>query len=68
VVNVLPHLADGMVRVAREAPEDPILFLVNFLRERGVRLEEDTKASALEKFKDALSLAEEMDREILSRN
>ena len=34
-ISVLPHLAKGMIKIARESPDDPIKFLANFLKEMG---------------------------------
>eukprot|EP01041_Mallomonas_annulata_P000289 gene289-523_t len=64
VVNVLPFVSEGMIRIAREKPEDPIGFLAEFLRTHGVQAEEEASSQALAKFTQALSLAEQIDREI----
>eukprot|EP00607_Mallomonas_marina_P008866 CAMPEP_0182424328 /NCGR_PEP_ID=MMETSP1167-20130531/10529_1 /TAXON_ID=2988 /ORGANISM="Mallomonas Sp, Strain CCMP3275" /LENGTH=801 /DNA_ID=CAMNT_0024604061 /DNA_START=446 /DNA_END=2851 /DNA_ORIENTATION=- len=63
VNNVLPHIAEAMIIIAKDKPEDPIGFLANFLSTRGEQLEKDACAQALEKFQEALSLAEELDRD-----
>lgn len=62
--NVLPHIADGMIRVARDRPDDPIAVMIQFLHQRATKVEEDARSSALSKFNEALSLAEQIDREL----
>ena len=63
-MNVLSHVAEAMVKITRERPEDPIGFFASFLDERGVFLEQEATTNALEKFNNALKMAEETDREL----
>ena len=68
VANVLPYVAEGMVRIKRERPQDPIAYLADFLLSKGKSVEQDTIDKALAKFKEDLLLAEEMDRELAQRS
>lgn len=58
VLNVLPKVAEGMVRIAREKPDDPIDFLQRFLREAGAKAESDAVSDAKNEFYRLLAEAE----------
>ena len=57
-MNVLPYLAKGMVRVAREQPEDPIAFLADLLMQQASETQALSEASAFSKFSQLLEEAE----------
>jgi len=67
VANVLPHLAEAMVHVARTKPIDPIAYVSEFLIERGGKVEKDRVSAAFTKFTEALALAEELDLEFAQK-
>jgi len=55
---VLPHLAHGMIRVARETPQDPIMFLSEFLNEKSQEEVNKSKNDARNEFYSKLFAAE----------
>lgn len=52
--TVLPMLASGMINILRNKPDDPILFLSNYLRRQSEMNESMTKEIARAKFYEML--------------
>jgi hypothetical protein len=50
MANVLTYVAQGMINIVREKPEDPIMYLANFLREAGEQMEAKAYEKAKKKF------------------
>ena len=65
VNNVLPFVAEGLIRIAREKPIDPITFLSEFLAIRGNEIENQAIEEARIQFQEELKLAEEIDNKML---
>lgn len=56
--TVLPYLAQGMIKIAREAPEDPILFLSEYLRDMSEKVAREAGDEARKEFYSQLAEAE----------
>lgn len=61
MVNVLPHLAEAIVRIHRERIEDPVLFMADFLQQRGMEVQEKETKDVLDRYLEALAHAEAME-------
>ena len=57
VSNIGPHLAEVMVAIERERPDDPLALLVSFLETRGRELEVVGESAARDRFEAVLAQA-----------
>ena len=64
--NVMPFLAKGMIRIAREKPEDAVAFMAQFLLEEGKALEDAAREKALANFNSVLAAAREEESKLMS--
>ena len=65
--NVLPHVAEGIIRVSRERMADPLQWMADFLQMRGQELQSYESRIAHDKFRSYMSLAEEMETKVTAR-
>lgn len=56
-VTILPYLTQGMVLIARQYPDDPIMFLAEYLKQKSIEVEEQSEAAAKLDFYNTLELA-----------
>lgn len=61
VSNVLTHIAEAMIHIARMKPDDPIAYMHEFLLDRGQKIQADAEASAFRNFIEPLSEEEVQD-------
>ena len=67
VQNVLPHVAEGIIHIARERVEDPLQWMAAFLKERGEEIQSRECQAAYDKFMSYMSVAEEMESHVAQR-
>lgn len=48
--TVVPHLTGGLIRIAREQPEDPISYMSQYLQQQSETIQQQSRADAIEKF------------------
>jgi cytidylate kinase len=56
-VTILPHVTQGMVQIARQYPDDPIMFLAEYLKQTSIEVEEKSEAAAKLDFYNTLEAA-----------
>lgn len=61
--NVLPHVAEGLIKIRREEVEDPLMYLIEFLHDRAMEIQQQETNMVYEKFLVALKTAEEQEAE-----
>lgn len=54
---VLPTVADAYIKISRDCPEDPVRFMVEYLREKGIEKETKSRENAHAEFIAALEEA-----------
>lgn len=67
VQNVLPHIAEGLIHIARERVDDPLQWMAAFLKERGEEIQSREYQAAYDKFMSYMSMAEEMESHVAQR-
>lgn len=61
VENVIPHVAEALIRINREKVEDPVFFMADFLLQRGTEVQEKETTDVLNRYLQALAEAEAME-------
>ncbi len=61
VINVLPHVAEALITISREKTEDPVIFMAEFLRQRGTEIQSIETQRTYAKFLEAVKQAEELE-------
>ena len=61
VINVLPHVAEALIKISREKIDDPIIFMADFLKHRGEEIQSFETQRTYAKFLEAVKQAEELE-------
>lgn len=65
--NVLPMIAKAMASIATVKPNDPILYMADFLKREGKAIEDSAMEIASRNFKETLRLAIETEKKIVKK-
>lgn len=67
VENVLPHVAEALINIARHGNdgsiEDPVLYLADFLQERGQKIQDEEVQQKYERFQALAAQAKQLEEE-----
>ena len=61
MINVLPHVAEALIKISREKIDDPVIFMADFLKQRGEEIQSIETQRTYAKFLEAVKQAEELE-------
>lgn len=62
--NVLPYMAEAMIKIVRDKVDDPLFFMADYLQQKGNEVQAAETEIVYAKFLVAVAEAEVMEREV----